>query len=542
MDQTPNLALPYILAAQAQKHVTHNEAIRALDALTQLACVSRSLVSPPAAPADGARYILPPAATGVWTGAANRIAAYQDGAWAYFTPRDGWIAWIADESAALVFTNGAWSSLSSAFSTLGINASADTTNRLTVSAPATLLNNAGAGHQLKINKAAPATTASLLYQTGFSGRAEMGTTGDDDFHVKVSADGTTWRDGLIISAATGKAAFPAGGIVTSTASTVTIAVPAQAPTIQAALDLLQSVRFEGSASGIVTLATGTYVLSAPLTCRHPQASRIVVRAQTPAALPVETDFTGVKATDEAMVRAKYKVIVECPNIGAWSATDGEAISLIQDIAFIRTGTTGTPTGLSAIRRSALVLDRCAIFGFTTGATAREQGHLTLSNCQLAFSASTGIALQLSGYVRATATLVTTSGGTGIDISHSQFCADAGLRVKSSAGAALAVANGSSALIFGANLTGNTGPSVTLNIGSTLDAVSCTLSGGLTQPAVLAIDGCTAYLNAITTSGDTTQRAVIAQRGSILSTAGTHTGTPVFSPAQNTTANNGAWTF
>ena len=29
MDTSPNLALPYIIAAQAQKHVTHNEAILA---------------------------------------------------------------------------------------------------------------------------------------------------------------------------------------------------------------------------------------------------------------------------------------------------------------------------------------------------------------------------------------------------------------------------------------------------------------------------------------------------------------------------------
>lgn len=33
MDQTSHLKLPYIAPSQAQKHVTHNEAIGALDAL-----------------------------------------------------------------------------------------------------------------------------------------------------------------------------------------------------------------------------------------------------------------------------------------------------------------------------------------------------------------------------------------------------------------------------------------------------------------------------------------------------------------------------
>ena len=32
MDRTDNLDIPYIMAAQAQKHVTHNDAVRALDA------------------------------------------------------------------------------------------------------------------------------------------------------------------------------------------------------------------------------------------------------------------------------------------------------------------------------------------------------------------------------------------------------------------------------------------------------------------------------------------------------------------------------
>lgn len=43
MDKTQNLNLPYILPSQAQKHVTHNEAIRALDAMLHLAVLSRAI-------------------------------------------------------------------------------------------------------------------------------------------------------------------------------------------------------------------------------------------------------------------------------------------------------------------------------------------------------------------------------------------------------------------------------------------------------------------------------------------------------------------
>jgi hypothetical protein len=71
-----------------------------------------------------------------------------------------------------------------------------------------LLNHAGAGHQLKLNKAAATDTASLLFQTGFGGRAEMGTTGSDDFSVKVSADGSAFFTAFEADGATGEVTLP----------------------------------------------------------------------------------------------------------------------------------------------------------------------------------------------------------------------------------------------------------------------------------------------------------------------------------------------
>jgi hypothetical protein len=163
VDSTPNLGLPYIMAAQSQKHVTHNEAIRALDAVVQLSVLDRNLGAPPSSPAEGARYIVASSPSGAWSGHAGKIAAYQDGAWMFYAPSEGWIAWVADEDIAVVWTGSAWGSLATGeggsgggdgdFETLGINATADSTNRLTVAADATLLNHDGDGHQLKINKA-----------------------------------------------------------------------------------------------------------------------------------------------------------------------------------------------------------------------------------------------------------------------------------------------------------------------------------------------------------------------------------------------------
>jgi len=109
MDDTPNLMLPYIMAAQAQKHVTHNEAIRALDAIVQIGVLDRDLTAPPGSPADGDSYIVAAGATGAWAGNDGQIAAWQDGAWIFYAPREGWLAWVADEDLLLVWDGASWS-------------------------------------------------------------------------------------------------------------------------------------------------------------------------------------------------------------------------------------------------------------------------------------------------------------------------------------------------------------------------------------------------------------------------------------------------
>ena len=209
-DTSPILNLPYILPAQAQKHVTHNEAIRLLDMIVQLAVTSRNLTVPPVAPAIAERYIVGVGATGAWAGKDNQIAVWGDTGWVYVVPLAGWQAYVTAEAGEAIFTGTAWTVLGvpTQVPLLGVNATADTTNRLTVSAAATLLNNAGAGHQVKVNKALATDTASLLFQTGFSGRAEMGIAGNDDFSVKVSANGSAFATALQAEATTGSVTLP----------------------------------------------------------------------------------------------------------------------------------------------------------------------------------------------------------------------------------------------------------------------------------------------------------------------------------------------
>ena len=110
-DITTHLLLPYILAAQAQKHVTHNEALRLLDAMVQLSVLDRDLTVPPATPADGDRYIVASGGTGLWAGWDLNVTTWVDGVWMRLMPRPGWLAWIADEATFFVWNGSAWQSV-----------------------------------------------------------------------------------------------------------------------------------------------------------------------------------------------------------------------------------------------------------------------------------------------------------------------------------------------------------------------------------------------------------------------------------------------
>jgi hypothetical protein len=110
MSTTPRLALAYLAASQAQKEVTHNDALNDLDALAQLSVIDRTLNAPPGSPATGDVYIVGASPTGAWSGQAGKVAAYYAG-WRFKTPEAGWIAWAQNENHLLYYTGSAWALL-----------------------------------------------------------------------------------------------------------------------------------------------------------------------------------------------------------------------------------------------------------------------------------------------------------------------------------------------------------------------------------------------------------------------------------------------
>ena len=112
-ETTANLSLPYILSAQAQKHVTHNEAVELLDLIVQMTLEGVDETIPPGAPSEGQSWALGAAPSGDWSGNGGQIASWRGGGWLYVTPQTGWMAWVKNVDALQVYTGGAWSTLAS---------------------------------------------------------------------------------------------------------------------------------------------------------------------------------------------------------------------------------------------------------------------------------------------------------------------------------------------------------------------------------------------------------------------------------------------
>ena len=213
-DTTTNLLLPYILAAQAQKHVTHNEALRLLDGLVQLSVLDRDLTAPPGSPADGDRYIVGQRRHGRLGGLGPERGAVHG--WGLAAPA------APHRLAGMGRGRGAAAGLRRRRLGRDDPGQRCRTSRCSGSArPPTPSNpfsaklnaalwtaktvaEGGTGDLFyTMNKEAAGDDLGLTLQTDFVTKALVGLFGSDRFRLAVSADGSTFFDGLSVDNANG---------------------------------------------------------------------------------------------------------------------------------------------------------------------------------------------------------------------------------------------------------------------------------------------------------------------------------------------------
>ncbi len=105
---TARFALPLLQVGQAQKEVTHNEAVHRLDRFLHLVVSSRTIAAPPSSPTPDALWIVAAGASDAWEGHDDELAAWTGEHWSFQTPPEGTICWIADETIVAVYGDGAW--------------------------------------------------------------------------------------------------------------------------------------------------------------------------------------------------------------------------------------------------------------------------------------------------------------------------------------------------------------------------------------------------------------------------------------------------
>ena len=108
MTDTPRMSLPLLAPAQAQKHVTVNEALARIDALTHLTLVSVQVATPPATAGDGTIYGVPPGAVNAWAGQGGMLAIAVNGGWVFVPPRRGWRAMVLDQGMPAIWDGSDW--------------------------------------------------------------------------------------------------------------------------------------------------------------------------------------------------------------------------------------------------------------------------------------------------------------------------------------------------------------------------------------------------------------------------------------------------
>lgn len=107
-ETTARLALPLLQTGQAQKELTHNEALTLIDVAVQPIVQAIGLTVPPTAPLPGQCWIVGSAPTGAWTGQSGALAGWTAGGWRFVAPKEGMSAWSSADQCLARYRTGHW--------------------------------------------------------------------------------------------------------------------------------------------------------------------------------------------------------------------------------------------------------------------------------------------------------------------------------------------------------------------------------------------------------------------------------------------------
>lgn len=107
-ETTDRYSLPLLQAGQAQKELTHNEALTLIDAILHAQAESASLSAPPGGAVAGQCWIVATGGSAEWSGHDGELACMTTAGWRFILPRRGMRVAVTDDGYAYIYDGGAW--------------------------------------------------------------------------------------------------------------------------------------------------------------------------------------------------------------------------------------------------------------------------------------------------------------------------------------------------------------------------------------------------------------------------------------------------
>jgi len=194
MAETSQLQLPLVEAAQAQKHVTVNEAFARLDALAQISLTSVGGTVPPASPAEGELHAVGAGASGDWSGQDGALALFLNNGWMFLNPALGWRGWSVNDGSGVLYDGVDWVAGAGSFSSNGagfVHRSVEVDHAVAAGAKSSI---AGA---LPANAIVYGITGRVLSTIGGASSMEIGVSGSTNrYGSGVGTGSGAWARGI----------------------------------------------------------------------------------------------------------------------------------------------------------------------------------------------------------------------------------------------------------------------------------------------------------------------------------------------------------
>jgi hypothetical protein len=219
---------------------------------------------------------------------------------------------------------GKWTIIDQAASNLGpvgIGTPADPNNPLSVYGQSALFNGA-TNMNVTVNKNGSGATASFIFEDAFSGRAQMGLNGSDNFSFKVSPNGSSWVTAIGLDATTGAATF----------------ANLRTPVSDAAYSALITDRLIA-----YTALTAARIVMLPATASYPAGQALTIIDESGACSPTDTITLSPNGSDTINGGASFVLqstnayaALESNGAGKWTVVDQSSppISALPSVYFL----------------------------------------------------------------------------------------------------------------------------------------------------------------------------------------------------------------